>query len=261
MPDSQPLSALGVIVEDRLLDGRLILNQPAKGHRAGSDAILLAAALPDLGAGPLLDMGAGVGTVGLAAALSQPGLGVVLVERDPDLAALARLNVAANGLDERANVIAADIEGAASTLAAAGLATASFACVAMNPPFYAAGETRVSPVSNRRAAHVADGSLDNWFKAARRLLKPGGTIAIIHRAEALPQILAGLATGFGGVVIRPIHALPDRPAIRVVVTAVLSSKKPAALLPAFILNRPEGGLTAASEALHRGQCGLDMNPA
>jgi tRNA1(Val) A37 N6-methylase TrmN6 len=261
MPESVPISALGAIVGDRLLDGRLILNQPQKGHRAGSDAILLAAALPLLGEGPLLDMGAGVGTVGLAAALSQPDLRVVLVERDADLAALAQRNIEANGLSARANVIAADIEAPAATLIAAGLAPASFACVAMNPPFYAARETRASPVPNRRAAHVADGSLDNWFKAARRLLRPGGRIAIIHRAEALAQLLAGLSTGFGGVVIRPIHALPERPAIRVVVTAVLNSKKPAVLLPAFILNRPDGGLTEISEALHRGQVRLDMNPA
>jgi tRNA1(Val) A37 N6-methylase TrmN6 len=259
MPDSPTLSGLGAIGEDRLLDGRLILNQPRKGHRAGSDAILLAAALPELGSGPLLDVGAGVGTIGLAAGIMQPALGIVLVERDPELAALARLNATANGLDARTQVIAADIEAPAAILTAAGLQPASFACVAMNPPFYAAGETRVSPVPNRRAAHVVDGLLENWFKAARRLLKPGGSIAIIHRAEALPQILAGLATGFGGVVVRPVHALPDRPAIRVVVTATLNSKKPAALLPALILNRAEGGMTEISEALHRGQARLDMS--
>ena len=49
---------LGEIVEDRLLDGRLLLRQPRKGHRAGTDAVLLAAALPELAEGPLLDMGA-----------------------------------------------------------------------------------------------------------------------------------------------------------------------------------------------------------
>jgi len=261
MPDSVAIGVLGEIVEDRLLDGRLILNQPRKGHRAGSDAILLAAALPALGEGPLLDIGAGVGIVGLAAALAQQDLRVVLVERDSDLAALASRNVAVNGLAGRATVIAADIEAPAAALSAAGLTAASFACVAMNPPFYAAGETRASPVPNRRAAHVADGSLDAWFKAARRLLRPGGRIVIIHRADALAELLAGLSKGFGGVAIRPIHALSERPALRVVVTAVLNSRKPAVLLPAFILNRADGGLTEASEALHRGRATLEMGLA
>jgi len=253
MLDAGATSALGEIVTDRLLDGRLILRQPKKGHRAGSDAILLAAALAELGEGPLLDIGAGVGTIGLAAALMQPALRVTLVERDPDLAALAHENAALNQLSERVDVVAADIAASAAVLSAAGLRPASFACVAMNPPFYAAAETRASPVPNRRAAHVVEGSLVPWFKTARRVLRPGGQIAIIHRAEALAELLAGLATGFGGISIRPIHALADRPAIRVVVTAVLNSRKPAELLPAFVLNAADGRLTEISEAVHRGR--------
>jgi len=247
---SDPAAGLGEIVEDRLLDGRLVLRQPRRGHRAGSDAILLAAAVPDLGEGPLLDIGAGVGTIGLAVALAQPALAVVLLERDPDLAALAAANIALNGLEERVRAVAGDIAGPAASL---GLAPASFACVAMNPPFYPPRETKASPVPNRRAAHVVDGSLEPWFKSARRLLRPGGRIVLIHRAEALAEVLGCLATGFGDVAVRPIHALADRPAIRIVVSAVLNSKKPAALLPAFVLNGPDGGFTPESEALHRGR--------
>lgn len=245
-------SGLGEIVEDRLLDGRLALRQPKKGHRAGSDAILLAAALPASFIGPLADFGAGVGTVGLAAAFLRPELAVTLVERDPELARLAAQNIALNGLDERVEVVAADV----TALAAAGLAPASFGCVAMNPPFFTAGEARPSPVANRRAAHVADQPLALWLKAARRLLRPDGRVAIIHRAEALAEILAGLATGFGGVAIRPVHALADRPAIRVIVTAEFGSRKPAALLPGFVLSEPDGRFTELSEAVHRGRASL-----
>jgi tRNA1(Val) A37 N6-methylase TrmN6 len=248
--------SLGAIVEDRLLDGRLLLRQPATGHRAGTDAILLAAALPELGAGPLLDMGAGVGTVGLLAALAQPALAVVLVERDPELAALAEANAEANGLSNRVAVIAADVEAPARTLADHGLAAAGFACVALNPPFYAAGRTKASPVPNRRAAHVAEGGLALWLKAARRLLRPGGTVAVIHRAQALPELLAGLATGFGGIAIRPVHGVAGKPAIRVLVTARLNGKGPAALLPALVLNAEDGRFTPEAEAIHRGRANL-----
>lgn len=248
-------SRLGEIVEDRLLDGRLLLRQPKRGHRAGSDAILLAAAIPDLGEGPLLDIGAGVGTIGLAAALAQPGLRVVLLERDPDLAALAAGNIGLNHLEERVSAVTGDIAGRAAAL---GLSPASFACVAMNPPFYPPREHKASPVPNRRAAHVAEGALEPWLRAARRLLRPGGRIALIHRAEALAEVLDGLATGFGDVAIRPIHARADRAAIRIVVTAVLGSRKPATFLPAFVLNAPDGGFTPESEALHRGRAGLSM---
>lgn len=252
---SEALPGLGEIVEDSLLDGRLVLRQPRRGHRAGSDAILLAAAVPDLGAGPLLDLGAGVGTIGLAVALAQSELRVVLLERDPDLAALAVGNIAMNHLAERVAVLTGDIAGPAAAL---GLQPASFACVAMNPPFYPPQGTKASPVPNRRAAHVAEGSLEPWFRAARRLLRPGGRLVLIHRAEALAEVLGCLVTGFGAVAVRPVHALADRPAIRIVVTAVLGSKKPAALLPAFVLNHPDGGFTPESEALHRGRARLAM---
>ncbi len=253
---AESLPGLGATVEDRLLDGRLVLRQPRKGHRAGSDAILLAAALPPLGAGPLADFGAGVGTVGLAAALMQPELAVQLIERDSELAALAAGNAVLNGLSGRVGVAVADVTASAQGWAAAGLSPASFACVAMNPPYFNSGEARPSPVANRRAAHVAAEPLALWLKAARRLLRPGGSVALIHRAEALAEILDGLSTGFGGVAIRPVHAFADNPAIRLIVTATLNSKRPASVLPAFVLNGPDGRFTAHSEAVHRGKAGL-----
>ncbi|MCU4179029.1 tRNA1(Val) (adenine(37)-N6)-methyltransferase [Bosea sp. BH3] len=256
MSESDGQSGLGEIVEDHLLDGRLTLRQPRKGHRAGSDAILLAAALPQLGAGSLIDMGAGVGTVGLAAALAQPELKVTLLERDPELAALAAQNAALNGMAQRVGIVAGDVTAGASTLSALGLKPASFDAVAMNPPFYPPGETRASPTPNRRAAHVAEGGLAPWLKTARRLLRPGGLVAIIHRAEALPELLADLGTGFGGLSIRPIHGFAERPAIRVIVSGVLNGRKPAELLPAFIINGADGRLTPESDAVHRGRAAI-----
>jgi tRNA1(Val) A37 N6-methylase TrmN6 len=256
MSDERPAGGLGEIVEDRLLDGRLRLRQPRKGHRAGSDAILLAAALPELGARHLLDIGAGVGTVGLAAALAEPRLRVTLLERDRELAALAAENALHNGMGERVRVVAADIAARAAELSGLGLAPASFDAVAMNPPFYPPGGTRASPVPNRSAAHVAEGDPAIWLRAARRLLKPGGLVAVIHRAEALPELLSGLGTGFGALAIRPIHAFAERPAIRVIVTGVLNSRKPAELLPAFVINGPDGHLSPASDAVHRGRARL-----
>jgi tRNA1(Val) A37 N6-methylase TrmN6 len=244
--------ALGELSEDRLLGGRLSLVQPRRGHRAGSDAALLAAALPDLGRGPLIDLGSGVGTVGLSAALIQPELEVVLVERDPDLAALAARNVVANRLEGRVRAVGADVAAIGLAGDPHGLAPASVGCVALNPPFYVRAGTKVSPVANRRAAHVVDTPLPVWIAAARRLLRPGGTVAAIHRAEALPDILALLGRGFGGIAIRPVHGMAGRPAIRVIVSAIAGSRAPVVLLPGLVLNRPDGRLTAESDALHRG---------
>jgi tRNA1(Val) A37 N6-methylase TrmN6 len=250
-PATEARPGLGEIGEDRLFGGRLRLLQPMKGHRAGSDAVLLAAAIPELGEGSLADFGAGVGTVGLTVALRQPMLDVVLVERDPELVALAVRNAGLNGLEGRVRAVIGTIGERGGARDA--LPSASVAWVAMNPPFFEAGEVRASPVANRRVAHVAGQSLGDWLKEARRVLKPGGGVSIIHRAEALGAILVGLETGFGAVEIRPVHGQAERPAIRVIVSARLGSKKPAALLPALVLNGADGRFTAFSEALHRGE--------
>ena len=87
---------------DRLFDGRLALRQPERGHRVGTDAVLLAAAAPDGVRGLIVDVGAGVGAVGLALAQVQTNAQLVLLEKNAAAAAFARENMALNGLEARA---------------------------------------------------------------------------------------------------------------------------------------------------------------
>ena len=82
--------------DDAFLGGALRILQPKAGFRAGMDSLLLAASID--GRGHVLDVGAGVGVVGLALARRVAEAEVVLVERDPHLLELARANIARNGL-------------------------------------------------------------------------------------------------------------------------------------------------------------------
>ena len=50
--------------EDAFLGGKLRLRQPKSGHRAGHDAMLLAAATPARSGDRVVDFGAGVGSMG-----------------------------------------------------------------------------------------------------------------------------------------------------------------------------------------------------
>ena len=58
----------GQFTEDAFLGGQLRLRQPRSGHRAGHDAMLLAAATPARSGDRVVDFGAGVGAAGLAVA-------------------------------------------------------------------------------------------------------------------------------------------------------------------------------------------------
>src|SRR4051812_35332287 len=95
------------ITEDALLDGRVRLLQPARGHRAGTDAVLLAAAARARAGEHVIDVGAATGAVGLMIAARHPGVDLTLAERDPDLAALCRRNLELNRASGR--VALADI--------------------------------------------------------------------------------------------------------------------------------------------------------
>src|SRR5512140_2420487 len=79
----------GQFTEDAFLGGQLRLRQPKSGHRAGHDAMLLAAATAARPGDRVVDLGAGVGAAGLAVARRVAGIELVLVEIDPGLAALA----------------------------------------------------------------------------------------------------------------------------------------------------------------------------
>src|SRR5437868_15180156 len=88
----------GEFTEDAFLGGALRLRQLTSGHRAGHDAMLLAAATPARPGDRVIDFGAGVGAAGLAVARRVENIDLVLVEIDATLAGLARANAEANTL-------------------------------------------------------------------------------------------------------------------------------------------------------------------
>lgn len=243
------------VTEDAFLGGQLRLRQPARGHRAGHDAILLAAAVSAQPGDRVVDFGAGVGTAGLALAWRVKGIDLTLIEIDPELAELARDNAAANRID--AKVIAMDLASAADAFAAAGLPPDSADAVLMNPPFNDATRHRASPDAVRAKAHVATSStLESWFHAARRLLRSGGVLTLIWRGDGLGEVLAALEKGFGSVRVLPVHGDPARPAIRVVVQASKGGRVPAAIYPGIKLRDVTGAPDPYIEQVLSGQATL-----
>jgi tRNA1(Val) A37 N6-methylase TrmN6 len=242
------------VTDDTLLDGRVRLLQPARGHRAGTDAVLLAAAAHPRPGETVADIGAATGAVGLMIASRRPGARYVFVERDPRLAALLRLNLERHGVDGR--VAEADLLVARSRRAA-GLEAGSVDWVVTNPPYLEEGRSRVSPDADRASAHVlGPGGLESWLRACSGLLKPKGRLVLIHRADRLAACLSGLGRSFGGVRLRLVHPAADRPAIRLLLSAVKGSRAPLAVEAPLVLHEAAGGFTALAQALHQGEACL-----
>jgi tRNA1(Val) A37 N6-methylase TrmN6 len=239
------------ITQDLLLGGRVRLAQPAKGHRAGTDAVLLAASAPVRPGDRVVDVGAATGAVGLMVAARERGGRFVFVERDPALADLCHRNCRDN--DVQGEIALADILDKSSRQGA-GLRPESADLVLTNPPFLEEGQARISPDRGRAAAHALPaGGLEAWLKACAGLLKPKGRLVLIHRADRVAECLEILGRWLGGVELRFVHPGADRPAIRVLISGIRGSRAPLNVLPPLILNGPDGRFTPQAEALHGGE--------
>lgn len=230
-----------VPTENGLLGGRIRLLQPARGYRVAVDAVLLAAAVDATSGQHVLDLGAGVGAVGLCLAARVPGCTVLGIELQPALAALATRNAALNGAGDRLRTIVHDLAGPLPPDLAA------FDHVVTNPPYLAAAVADPPPDRSKALATIeSSADLGRWLSVATGALKPAGTLALIHRSDRLEEIAGHLVRlGWGDVTVK---RLP--PAARVLVRARFGAATRRES-PPLRLHRPEGGYTDEAEAILR----------
>lgn len=197
-----------------LLGGRLSLAQPARGagYRVNVDALLLARHA--LAHGPVdhaIDLGAGVGSVGLALLVLGGARRVTLVERDPEAAAFARDNATLHR--GRADVLELDVRDVdASTHAD---------LVVCNPPYTPPSSGRAGPVAARDAARR--GELESFVATA---LRASDRACFVYPAAGLPSLVAiAGAHGATPVAIRLVHATDDAAARVALVTLARGSNE------------------------------------
>jgi tRNA1(Val) A37 N6-methylase TrmN6 len=249
------------VSDDAFLGGALSILQPRNGYRAGLDAVMLAAAIPADQSRPVrvLDVGAGVGTAGLCLARRSPFAEVVLLEREPQLAALAAENIARNDLAGRVRVVTAVVGAPAAELRAMGLVEESFGHVIANPPYHDSDSGTLPPDALKAGAHaMPDTELDAWARFMARMTASGGEATIIHKADALARLLAVLDARFGALKVLPLHPRADAPAHRVLVQGIKGSRGPLQILPGFILHQDGNAFTPAAQEILRGGAPLPM---
>lgn len=228
--------------ENTVMGGRVKLLQPRRGYRIAVDAVLLAAAVDAQAGESVLDLGAGVGAVGLCIAARVAGCHVTGIELQPELAALAERNVALNRAGDRVRTLVHDL---AKPLPS-GLGP--FDHVATNPPYLAASVADPSPDRSKALATVeSSADLGRWLTIATGALKPAGTLLMIHRSDRLEEIVATLARlGWGDITVKRLS-----PAARILVRAHRAESLHRNESPPLVLHRPEGGYTDEAEAILR----------
>jgi tRNA1(Val) A37 N6-methylase TrmN6 len=247
--------------EDAFLGGALRVRQPAAGYRAGLDAVLLAAAAPLSGScqGRVLDVGAGVGVVGLAVARRAAEARVTMVEREPALIALCRLNILENGLTQRARVINADVSQPLGAQPELLQLRESFEHVLANPPYQVEGAGTASNSPLKAAANaMPEAGLQDWLRFIAAMARPGGSATMIHRADRLSQVLMAFSRRFGGLLVFPVFNRRGAAAHRVLVQGIKGSRAPLQIRAGLILHEDGTGFRPEVDAILRGGAALDL---
>jgi len=238
--------------EDRILDGRVILNQPLQGYRAAIDPVLLAASVPVKPKDRALDLGCGVGAAMLCLVARGNGVHVDGLEIQPELAQLARQNIEANGFADRVRVFDGDLLAPPEFLVPGG-----YDHVFANPPYIT--EDRGHPPSNacKCTAHVeGQAALKDWVQTALKFCRHKGTVSFIYRADRLAEVLTALGRQAGAIEIIPLWPKADDPASRIIVRARKGLKTPLILTSGLVLHTADGNYSEAADRVLRGEASL-----
>jgi tRNA1(Val) A37 N6-methylase TrmN6 len=250
---------MGATSTDDFLGGRINIVQPRRGHRAGSDAVFLAASIPARAGDRVLDVGAGVGVAGLCLLARVPGIQVIAVEIDRELCALAAENAARNGFTARFEVINADVRSGGRALGAAGLKREGYDHIISNPPFHEEGRVRPAPDRGRAAAHVmGEKGLAAWVRFFAAMAAPDALLTLIHKPDSLGELLGLLNGRFGAVAVFPLFPKQGEPATRIIVQGKKGSRAGLSLLPGLILHEEDGSYRPEAERVLRGGEALDL---
>ncbi len=193
---------------DSLLGGALRLVQPKTGYRVNVDSLLLVAFAGERRVDRVVDLGAGVGALGLLALHRGIGRRALLVEADPALVRLAEHNLAQ-----------ADFAGEARQLDVRRekLAETGVPLILCNPPYYPARSHRPAREAGRALAR--SGELLPFLAAASgALARSTGRALFCYPAPQLAELLEQAATHkLVAKRMRFVHARESEPARLVLV--------------------------------------------
>lgn len=247
----QPAASLPDVTEDDWYNSALTLIQPAKGFRATTDALLLAASVPNNCQHPI-ELGAGVGAALLPLATRLHNIPMTAVELDPMMVTLLRHNIERNGMQDRLTTHHHD------ALDLTPPWQGQHDVVLINPPYNDAASSRSD--NPQRNTAMATQDLSKWVDAAARALAPKGRMVMISRADRLDELMAALAPSFGDISLRAIHPTAGALANRILLSARKHLASKVAILPPLVINGDDGALSPEMANISFERGAIDLIP-
>ncbi|MCX5779793.1 MAG: tRNA1(Val) (adenine(37)-N6)-methyltransferase [Firmicutes bacterium] len=232
---------------DSLILGGLELIQPKEGYRFSLDAVLLAH-FPELtGVERVVDLGTGSGVIPLLLTVRAPQVKIIGVELQAAMVERARRSVRLNGLQDRIEILHADIREIDKSLPGG-----SAALVLSNPPFWKKGEGHVNRHPEQALArHELQLNLAELVSQGAYLLAPEGKLVIIQRAARLEESLEKLRRNhLTPTRLRMVHARLDRQAGLVLLEAVKSRRGRLTILPPLVIYAQAGIYSPEIQAIY-----------
>lgn len=177
----------GERIDDLQRDGLQIIQHPNK-FCFGMDAVLLSSFANAKESDRVIDLGTGTGIIPILMSAKTKAEELIGLEIQEDSADMAARSVLLNDLSGRVKIVNGDIKRAAELFQAA-----SFDVVTCNPPYMIGQHGIKNPNEPKAIArHEILCTFEDVSYQAAKLLKPGGSLYLVHRPFRLAEIFESL---------------------------------------------------------------------
>lgn len=233
----------GERLDDLVRDGMRIIQRPDQ-FCFSIDSILLAHYTDIRRNDTIADLGTGTGVISLL--LTSLGASdITAFEINPVMADIARRNVEGNGRSDTIHVVEEDYRKAFLTFG-----SGAFSSLVVNPPYREVGSGRMSPVKGvASASYELDASLEDIFQTASKILKYGGRMTMVHRADRTADLIAfGSKYRMKPKRMRFVYARKGHNAVRILIEFRYGGNPEAQIDPPLLVHNSDGSYT--DEILH-----------
>ncbi len=221
-------------LDDLQLDGLEII-QNKNGYKFSTDSVLLANFAKAKSNDICVDLCSGSGVVAILFSWKNKIKKCYSVEIQPQLADMAERSVLHNKLDDRIEVLNIDL-----ALSTKMLGFESVDVVTVNPPYNKVGETSETD-EIAIATHELKTNLSTIIKTTAGILKYGGKLFMVHKADRLADILFECRLAkLEPKTLRIVYPKADKEPNLVLVEATKGGKSGLKILKPLILNNADG---------------------